>query len=331
MTTDTAPPIAPKLASDQQHNPTGKQSHGVYYRTCREDIVAEVEGYRSASEDWSEVSGLVRDVVARAAESTSLPARRLMRVVGPFVLWCVAAQGLPQQVSALFNPKVIDAYCSSRRLSAATIATYRSALTSTSRVVNEAAYGRAPKPLAKRTVQGPYTDAEMDRFRLWADGQRTELLRQKARTMVALMAGAGLSPVEAITLRVKDVHIDSEGVLLTVGGEKARRVAVLATWEQLLIDALAGRPATAFVWGSPERRVHANLIGEFTSSTSGLPPTSHRLRATWIVTHLTLGTPLKALFRAGGIAKLDNLDQYLLYVPDRDDADARALLRGVTR
>ena len=45
------------------------------------------------------------------------------------------------------------------------------------------------------------------------------------------------------------------------------------------------------------------------------------MRATWIVTHLTAGSPVKALVEAAGVDSLEALTRYLRFVPDADVAD----------
>ncbi|MBF0671356.1 MAG: hypothetical protein IR160_02080 [Salinibacterium sp.] len=306
-------------------------STGEYYLSCSPQIVAEVEHYRSAQKQWPKVRHIVRDAVARTAEARTLSAKTLMRIVGPFALWCVTTRRIQPDPQHLFTQETIDAYCLSLTLSAGTVATYRSALTTTARTVNALAYAPAPTPLPKRTVQPPYRETELDEYRAWAGAQRTEQLKQKARVMIALMAGAGLSPIETTTLRVEDVGVDGDGVLLTVHGSKPRQVAVLHEWEQWVIESVAEREPSDFVWGAAQRRVRPNQISEFIHAATAGAPASQRLRATWIVTHLGLGTPLTVLFRAGGIAQLDNLDQYLVHVPTRSDPESRTLLRGPRR
>lgn len=311
--------------------PPASSGIGEYYLSCRPQIVAEVEHYRSAHKQWSKVRHIVRDAVPRTAEARTLSAKTLMRIVGPFALWCVTAHKLEPDPKQMFTQETIDAYCLSLSLSAGTVATYRSALTSTARTVNALAYAPAPTPLPKRTVQPPYRETELEEYRVWAGAQRSEQLRQKAKVMIALMAGAGLSPMETTTLRVEDVDVDGDGVLLTVHGSKPRQVAVLREWEQWVIDAVAERQPSDFVWGAEQRRVRPNQISEFIHAATAGAPASQRLRATWIVAHLGLGTPLTVLFRAGGIAQLDNLDQYLVHVPMRSGPEARTLLRGPRR
>ncbi len=55
------------------------------------------------------------------------------------------------------------------------------------------------------------------------------------------------------------------------------------------------------------------------------------MRATWMVTHLTAGSPVKALVEAAGVDSLEALTRYLRFVPDADVAAYRAAFRAATR
>ncbi len=82
------------------------------------------------------------------------------------------------------------------------------------------------------------------------------------------------------------------------------------------------------LWGKPNRTDKSNLLSSFTQYTVGTFPRGDRLRATWIVSHLQSGTPIKELFRATGLDKMENLPRYLEYVTSLEVDEYRAALRG---
>ena len=88
-------------------------------------------------------------------------------------------------------------------------------------------------------------------------------------------------------------------MLVTVHGKAARQVPVLRAWERWVADAAASTPPDDFLWAPRTGRVHANTLWDFTASCNGQSPTASRLRATWLLTHVRAGTPMKELFRAG--------------------------------
>jgi hypothetical protein len=75
-----------------------------------------------------------------------------------------------------------------------------------------------------------------------------------------------------------------------------------------------------------------NVCTKFVSNTTGvIKPSSQRLRATWLVHHLTVGTPVKVLLEAAGIGSLNALTRYIQFVPDVDPSVARRRLRDEMR
>jgi hypothetical protein len=62
---------------------------------------------------------------------------------------------------------------------------------------------------------------------------------------------------------------------------------------------------------------------------SGCPKFSaSRLRSTWLVTHIAMGTRLPELARAAGLRGVTVLSDLLEFVPALKDEEAQAVLRG---
>lgn len=298
------------------------------------ELMASLEEYTPADapKEWVQVSRFVRDAVVAALPTASLTPKKLIGIVARFVLWAVVEQGLPQETSELFTPRVIDAYCAQLTTKGSTSSTYRSALMNASRMLNPDVHANDMRPIQRREITAPYTAAEMSQFRRWAKGQTTATLRVRGMAMLALTAGAGLSPADIGLVEYDDVEISDAGVALRIRGKAPRLVPVLRDWEKWVLKVRAAREPGDLLWGTPKRATpNKNLIPNFTQVASGNSPHSARLRATWITAHLALGTPMKALFRAGGFAQLANLDQYLEYVEAPSDDDFRRLLRGSRR
>ena len=279
---------------------------------------------------WPDVEQFVRDAVSLTAPQTTYTARRLMMVTAPFVIWCRQAQAWPLEFDVIFSRQAIEQYCerNPRKVSPGTLRNYRSMLLRVSEVVLPEDNPPPLKALNDRTSVPPYTASEMDRFKVWALGQGTALGVQKAVAMLALCAGAGLRSSEVGALLLDDLLIDADGIMITVqGGTHPREVPVLAEWEPWLLRAIEKMQPGQPVWGSPNRRNLRNLLSGFTTQSSGTPPRSDSLRATWLVTHLRAGTPMKGLMRAGGVEKFENLRRYLQYIPELNTAEYRGYLR----
>lgn len=185
-------------------------------------------------------------------------------------------------------------------------------------------------PLCKAGPSRPYTASEIAQLRSWALGQNTTLRRRDGQTLLALGLGAGLSASEMRDLRVGAIHVDDEGVLVSVSGKRSRIVPVLAAWEQPLRDLRTQAPASHLAFGNERTQpTSRNAITNFVGRTKGvgLKPQSQRLRSTWIVTHLLHGTRVDYLSAASGLATTEMLDRFSMFLPPVTLTNHRAALR----
>lgn len=103
----------------------------------------------------------------------------------------------------------------------------------------------------------------------------------------------------------------------------------MAEWERDLLDAIEGLPAQSYVFMGGRAGRNKNIITHFVYKTSGdFKPHTYRLRVTWIVHHLTAGTPVKPLLAAAGVGSASLLSRYLQYLPDVEVDEVRRMLRG---
>lgn len=305
-----------EVRTDDHHEPT-------------QEVLTAVQRYepRWETPGWEDVKPFAQEVVA-SATTDAKAAARLMVIAAPFLVWAIKEQGLPMAKGALFTQRVVEAYCSSIDVTDGTRATYRSALIAAAEAVNPKGFPRRLERIARRTIKPPYSAEQMVAARAWATGQHTALKRRQAKLMVALCAGAGLRANE-LELLCSDVTVDAHGVLLSLrGGETPRQVPVLREFEQWVIDALDELPADAPLWLSEGRSPNKSMLNSFTAKTTGAAPNGQQLRATWIVAHLNMGTPIKELMQAAGMTQFNNLHHYLEYVTDVDEPTYRNLLRG---
>jgi hypothetical protein len=295
------------------------------------DVVMElVDRYapKATSDTWVHVQEFVKDAVAATAILEGRDPSRLMRVASPYVVWCVDEHGLDLRRELIFAPSLIDRYCRTQFRSEGTAGTYRSVLLAIANALMPGASGPKLTAMHKRTIQTPYTAKEMASFQLWSRGQNTELLRHRSALILAFCAGAGMQAGELRTLMRHDVVVDDEGILVHVRGTNARLVPVLRSWEPWVAEVLSTFPTSNLLWGGARATGGKNMVNHFTDRASGVSPSSARLRATWITTHLSLGTPVKDLMRAGGMSRFENLDQYVAFIEPSPMTSHRALLRG---
>lgn len=300
---------------------------------ARQPCVGWLGDYRPAAIE-AEVWAAVRPFVEFGAERLQLDggsgALRVVRVLARLAAWALG-EGLPLDVEAILDPDTVERFVAVGLVDDRCRATYRSTLRRVGPLLTRwAPWEARPAPVARRHVASPYTPAELDSLRSDALAQPTVGRVRAARALLALGAGAGLDGRWVARVEAADVSVDGCVVLVGVGGPSARAVPVLAAWEDEVL-ALAESASGEFLVGG--RSLSKNRAGALASSlvvANGHPRFSgSRLRSTWLVTHLALGTRLPELARAAGLQGVTVLSDLLPSVPPLDDDEARALLRGV--
>lgn len=288
---------------------------------------------------WEVIGQFVREAVRDAlVDNESVPLRRTkeyLKVGGKLVHWAWQVAGLDLDRGVIFRREVIEEFIAHgcHHLVNATRSTHRARLFKMSdALLGTPANAAVSESIARTPYRAvPFTTDEVTLLRQWAEFQRTDYRRVNATILLALGLGAGLRTGEIIALTAGDVHVDTHGVVLSIKGEKPRQVPVLATWEQPIAD-LAGTAMRADLHlFSPRRRTgNPNVVSSFIQYSNNVPfrLTAQRMRATWVVGHLTAGTPLNALIEAGDFDSAATLGRYVPLLPALDTAQVRAALRG---
>jgi hypothetical protein len=181
----------------------------------------------------------------------------------------------------------------------------------------------------RRRVASPYSDEELEI--LWRDAQHqaTPARHRAGVALIALGAGAGLDGRWSTRVATEDVIRRDGVVFVRVGDPSARLVPVLARWEQVVLE-LAESAGDEFVVGG--RSLAINRAGDLTRKFvvgHGHPKLSApRLRSTWLVHHLTIGTRLPELARAAGMVGVTVLSDLLSDMAPLSDERAAVMLRG---
>ncbi|MDP3894770.1 MAG: hypothetical protein Q8Q44_26285 [Nocardioides sp.] len=288
-------------------------------------------------EHWAEIAPFVREAVSACEQKTPYSARELLVASARHVHWCWQTAGLPLDRDVIFRREVIAEYiahgCS--HMSRASAGNRRSQLLRMSELLLGPAHQVTRlAPMPPPDPSSPYTAADVVALRSWADGQKTTYRRINCHVLLGLGMGAGLSASEVIDVQARHVHMDADGVLIEVVGTRARVVPVLAEWEAALVEvASAALRPDMFMFRPTRQTTHKNLTGNFVDKTtpSRVRANTQRMRATWIVTHLTAGTPAKALVEAAGVDSLEALTRYLRFAPNTDAAETRRALRDASR
>ena len=281
---------------------------------------------------WAPIGPFVTAVVEAAAPHVSSTEKQLYAVTVRLALWAWQTASLPLEVDEIFAAPVID------RFVAVGLPQYTMAGRNTMRSrlhrMSDILLGpdRDPdraRPMGNSDPSAPYGEPEVAALLSWAAVQPRGERQGSAAALLSLGLGAGLTNREITGLRIEDIDADDDGVVITVRGDRARRVPVLREWESALVERLAGRRPGGWVFCEGQAGVNRNLVSNFVARSYGdFGPTTRRMHATWIVTHLEMGTPMVPLLRAAGLKVPEPLGRFLRFVRDVDDEDARELLRG---
>lgn len=277
----------------------------------------------------AEAAAFARTVVGAACPVTPARARGLLWACSRLGAWG-ASVGLELVPQVLLHPSVIERYVIVGMASASEPAR-RTARTNLRFVARRAGIGQPPLPrsLRRNRTKAPYSPSEVAAWLALAAAQPTDARRHCFGGLLCLGLGAGLEGAELRGVRGSDVVARSGGVVVEVGGRRARVVPVAAPYQVVLLDS-AGFVGHGFVCGgvSPTRK---NLTTDLLSRVSGGADLGRldvgRLRSTWLATHLgDLG--LVALFQAAGVVCSQRLGDLAAQLPRADEAALVSVLGG---
>jgi hypothetical protein len=300
-------------------------------RPSRDDggWLASYRPMRIDSQTWVAVRPFVIACADRLGLEGGAGSIRVVRVLARLAAWAVG-EGLPLEAEVVLDPDTVERFVAVGLADDRSRATYRATLRRVGPLLTKKAPWEArPATVARRTVALPYAPAELDGLRADVRDQPTAGRARAARALLALGAGAGLDGRWVARVAACDVTSRDGAVLVRVGEPAARIVPVLASWEDEVLD-LARSAGDEFLVGG--RSAARNRPGSLAASivvAHGHPKLSaSRLRSTWLVTHLAMGTRLPELARAAGLQGVTVLSDLLPFVSLLDQAEAVEMLRG---
>jgi hypothetical protein len=285
---------------------------------------------------WPEIGDFVCSQVIACWTKTPYQPSEQVAILGAYVAWAYMVAGQELEPEVIFHQELIEEYIVGRldagQYRVGALRNFRTQLYAMARVV--VGPGFVPPrltPLGPSEPTPPHTAEELVQLRNWADGQPTIGLRHDANVLIHAGAGFGPKDVELRDLRAGDITFDRYGVVAHLRGHHPRAVPALFEWEDRFEEFVSyiGDPER-FLF-RPNRSRDGRLVSaNFQQMTSGIAPRTNlqRLRSTWIVRHLSSGTPLPALMQVAGITSLGSLERYLRFVPSIDPEELRRALRG---
>jgi integrase len=275
-----------------------------------------------------EAAAFARAVVAQAAPAT--PGRAKALLFAASRLACFAERVGLGVDGGLLGEAVIERFvlvgCGG--LAPASVRTLRTNLRALARA-RERFPPPPPTPLARERAKPPYTEAEIEGYLRLAAALGTERRRNRAAALVCLGAGAGVIASELRHVRGSDVVERAGGVLVIVGGARARSVPVLPRYQRPLFEAARFAGEGLIVGGrEPGRRNITDELCRALSADRSLPRLEPgRLRSTWL-TACAERIGLHAFMQAAGITCSQRLGDLAARLPRATEAELIALLGG---
>ena len=338
------------LRGDRLAGDVGGEAHDVDSKQQREAVdLDDPPGERVArriaaydpkipAEQWAAIEEFVRAAVTDFCPPQAREAGYFLTLLTRHVHWCWT-QGYPLDREVIFRREVISESIAKGMAERTnkTQATIRSRLFR----MSEQLMAGPHRPVRVPTIpigpaQAPYSQREVTLLRTWAGNLNTDYRRVNMTVILALGLGAGLKAHEMSAVTCGDITVDDEGVLVHVrAGTSPRTVPVLEQWEETLavVADAAIRPEQWLML--PKRRLaqSSNMLPNFTLDLPNRPVSvrAQRLRATWIVGHLSAGTPAGLLAQAAGMDSASALGPYIAHVPNLDPVAGRRMLRAATK
>lgn len=305
---------------------------------CAADPTAgpSIESYRPRSVDpliWAEVGPFARRWVELVPNGAGGSGVQRLKPLAQYLAWRSEGGRAVTDPGVVFRADEIEQFISGGcgHLAGGTRATYRSALrTIGEHVVGvEVACPDRMVELAKPAPLTPYTDSQFAALLGAIAGRPTAFQRDNAMVLVVFGRGAGLTAGDIANLTSWDVRTTQDGTtLVTVAGDRPRRVPLLRRWEamasQIAADAEGGP-----MFNPARSRATRNDIARFCDRLAwrDAPRLSvSRLRITWVVEQLAAGIPLHVLAEAAGVTA-PNLARYAEFLKPFSPSEATALLR----
>jgi integrase len=272
-------------------------------------------------------AAVAREVVQIAAPGTPARAKALLFAAGRLAAF---AEGVGLELSAgvLLSEAVIERFTlvGCDRLAPASVRTLRTNLRALARATER--YPQpAPTRLVRERAKAPYSVAEIEGYLRLAAVLSTERRRMRASALICLGAGAGIIAAELRHLRGSDVVCRAGGVIVLLSGRRARRVPVLARYQQPLLTAARFAGGGLICGGrEPGRRNISDALCAALSADRSLPRLQPgRLRSSWLV-ECAQQIGLHAFMQAAGIRCSQRLGDLAGALPPATESELIALL-----
>jgi integrase len=296
--------------------------------SVRDNIAAyspdELEGPVAA-----DVTAFVRMLTMSVAPMNGHTLAQVRAAAAKLTIWAYVGRGLPLLYRLLLSDDLIQlwqkAVTASGELSPGTASNYRGHLR---RIAHHMGVELRDEfqPLIRPARTAPHTEGELAEAMLWAR-TLTKLGSRRARTLIILGAGAGLTADEVRLVRGRDV-LTEVGVWVSVGGARPRITPVLPSWAARLRRIAESVAAEEFLFSGPDGQAEPGFVdGWLTLQPKRGRPTSRRLRASYLAEQLRAGADDADVLAWSGLQRGEDLAKYLPFAGESDAARRSRLIR----
>ncbi|GEP27818.1 hypothetical protein E3O11_03405 [Cryobacterium levicorallinum] len=265
---------------------------------------------------------MIGEFVAASVADTAAPSGRSERSLYPaavaFVLWCWQSRGTPLERRRIFRLVTVEEFVhlGMTRYAAGSRATHRSTLLLMVEALNPAEVTRNHFSLPRSEPTRPYADPEIAALASWAMSQGTPRRQLDSIALLTLGLGTGLATREILGVRTSDVDARMDDMQVIVREGRSRVVPVLDGWQRPLHRILENRDPTEWLFRPGRASAASGQITDFLlRARTELDVRPSRMRATWLLSHLTAGTPPRELLRISGLRNLAALDKIACFDP----------------
>lgn len=166
----------------------------------------------------------------------------------------------------------------------------------------------------------PYSQGEVAVLASWSQAQGTRRRRLDATALLAMGLGAGLATREILAVRNRDVEVWPQNLYVNVTGARERIVPVRPQWHRLLTRVLEDADPVALIFRPGRKGASEGQVTDFLlRSRASLDVRPIRMRTTWLLEHLAIGTPPSELLQISGLRTLAALDKIAVFTPITGD------------
>ena len=291
--------------------------------------------YAIPDDEWAPVADFTRESVLLVHPRSERQAIEAMRTVSQFVVWA-HREGYPLDRDRMFIPDAVERYIAvaATHLAVSSRATRRSDLRRFSRqITTKAPWAPDPPQLRQRRTLVPFTPDEIARLWEIANNQSTKIRRRRFTGYLALGLGAGLHPHEMWKANVGDLETVHDFLCVRVTESRHPRVVPITAPNDEVLTGFLTEPADAPILAYRPRKWDRSPFHEMLRK-ADVPPgcptiTPARLRATWMVAHLSAGIAMGGLMQIAGFTSwrpYQPLQQFVAQ-PDEPTLFAQAVRR----